>query len=164
MNNVIESFFRLKENNTTLRTEIIAGVTTYLTMAYIIFVNPEILSSAGMDGDAVFVATCLASALATASMGLIANYPIALVPGMGVNTFFAFSVVMGMGYTWQVALAAVFFSGALFLLFSILPVREWLINAISTSQKMTIAAGIGHYCPLHHGGCCEPSGNSCDHW
>ena len=140
---VIESIFRLKEHNTTWRTEVAAGLTTYLTMVYIIFVNPEILSQTGMNREAVFVATCLASALATASMGLIANYPIALAPGMGVNTFFAFSVVLGMGYSWQIALAAVFFSGALFLVFSILPVREWLINAIPTSQKMAIAAGVG---------------------
>lgn len=140
---MLDSFFKLSENNTTIKTEIIAGLTTFLTMGYIIFVNPDILSQAGIDRDAAFVATCLAAAFATMSMGLVANYPIALAPGMGVNAFFTYTVVLGEGYSWQVALGAVFIAGMLFLILSILPVREWVINAIPKSQKMAIAAGIG---------------------
>src|SRR5687767_3983301 len=126
---LLERQFHLKEFGTTARTEILAGVTTFLTMAYIIFVNPSILSAAGMDVGAVFVATCLAAAFGSAMMGLVANYPIALAPGMGLNAYFAFGVVNGMGYSWEAALGAVFISGVLFLILSILPVREWIINA-----------------------------------
>jgi len=140
---MLNSLFRLTENQTTVRTEIIAGVTTFLTMAYILFVNPDILAAAGMDKEAVFVATCLAAAFGTLVMGLYANYPIALAPGMGLNAFFAFVIVKGMGVSWEVALAAVFVSGVLFLILSVLPVREWIINSIPRSQKLAIAAGIG---------------------
>jgi AGZA family xanthine/uracil permease-like MFS transporter len=140
---MLESFFKLNEHKTTIRTEIIAGFTTFLTMAYIIFVNPDILSQAGIDRDAAFVATCLAAALATFAMGVYSNYPIALAPGMGVNAFFTYTVVLGLGYSWQVALGAVFLAGILFLILSVLPIREWVINAIPKSQKMAIAAGIG---------------------
>ena len=140
---MLDSFFKLSEHNTTVRTEIIAGLTTFLTMAYIIFVNPDILSQAGIDRDAAFVATCLAAALATLAMGVVANYPIALAPGMGVNAFFTYTVVLGEGYSWQIALGAVFLAGILFLILSILPIREWVINTIPRSQKMAIAAGIG---------------------
>ena len=140
---MLESFFKLSEHKTTIRTEIIAGFTTFLTMAYIIFVNPDILSQAGIDRDAAFVATCLAAALATFAMGVYSNYPIALAPGMGVNAFFTYTVVLGQGYSWQVALGAVFVAGVLFLILSVLPIREWVINAIPKSQKMAIAAGIG---------------------
>jgi AGZA family xanthine/uracil permease-like MFS transporter len=140
---LLERQFHLKEFGTTARTEILAGVTTFLTMAYIIFVNPSILSAAGMDVGAVFVATCLAAAFGSAMMGLVANYPIALAPGMGLNAYFAFGVVSGMGYSWEAALGAVFISGVLFLILSILPVREWIINAIPKSLKMAIGAGIG---------------------
>jgi len=140
---MISEFFRLKENNTDVRTELIAGISTFLTMSYIIFVNPEILAQAGMDKSAVFVATCLASALATLAMGLVANYPIALAPGMGINAFFTYTVVQSMGVSWEVALGAVFYAGALFLLISVLPIREWIINSIPHSQKLAIAAGIG---------------------
>ena len=141
--NLIEKLFALRQHGVTLRSEIIAGLTTFLTMAYITFVNPAILSDAGMDFGAVFVATCLAAAIGCAIMGFAANYPIALAPGMGLNAFFAYGVVLGMGHTWQAALGAVFVSGVIFLLLSVLPVREWIINAIPRSMKMAIAAGIG---------------------
>jgi AGZA family xanthine/uracil permease-like MFS transporter len=142
---MLESQFKLSELGSSLRTEVMAGLTTFLTMAYIIFVNPDILSAAGMDREAVFVATCLAAAIGSLIMGLYANYPIALAPGMGLNAFFAFVVVGGMGVSWQVALAAVFLSGILFVILSVLPVREWIINSIPRSQKLAIAAGIGFF-------------------
>ncbi|WP_366656259.1 NCS2 family permease [Fodinicurvata sp. EGI_FJ10296] len=140
---MLDNLFKLKENGTTVQTEIMAGLTTFLTMAYIIFVNPTILSETGMDFGAVFVATCLAAAIGTAIMGLYANYPIALAPGMGLNAYFTYGVVFGMGYDWQVALGAVFLSGVIFLILSILPIREQIINAIPRSLKMAISAGIG---------------------
>ena len=133
----------LAERGTDVRTEVTAGVTTFLTMAYIAFVNPQILSDAGMPFDAVFVATCLAAAFSTLIMGLYANYPIALAPGMGLNAFFAYGVVLGMGHSWEVALGTVFVSGVLFLILSVLPVRRWIIEAIPQGLKLAIAAGIG---------------------
>ena len=126
-----------------MRTEIIAGVTTFLTLAYIMFVNPSILAETGMDHGAVFVATCLAAAVGTMIMGVVANYPVAVAPGMGLNAYFAFGVVLGMGHSWQVGLGAVFLSGIIFVVLSILPVREWIINAIPDSMKRAISAGIG---------------------
>jgi AGZA family xanthine/uracil permease-like MFS transporter len=140
---MMDKLFLLKENGTTVRTEVFAGITTFLTMAYIVFVNPQVLGSAGMDKGAVFVATCLAAAYGSAVMGLYANYPVALAPGMGLNAFFAFVVVKGMGVSWQVALAAVIADGILFVILSLLPFRAWLINSIPRSQKLSIAAGIG---------------------
>jgi len=140
---MLASYFKFNENNTSLRTEVVAGVTTFLTMAYIIFVNPLILGDAGMDKGAVFVATCLAAALATIMMGLYANYPIALAPGMGLNAYFTYGVVQGMHQTWQVALGAVFVSGVLFLLLTVTRVREWIINSIPRALKLSISAGIG---------------------
>jgi len=140
---MLDSFFKLSENKTSVRTEIIAGITTFLTMGYIIFVNPDILSAAGIDKEAAFVATCLAAALGTFLIGVVANYPIALAPGMGVNAFFTYTVVLGAGYSWQIALGAVFIAGLIFFALSVLPIREWIINAIPQSQKMAIAAGIG---------------------
>lgn len=140
---MLERLFKLSEHGTNVRTEIIAGVTTFLTMAYIIFVNPAILADAGMDRGAVFVATCLAAAIGCFIMGLLANYPIAQAPGMGLNAFFTYAVVLGMGYTWQVALAAVFVSGVLFILLSIFKIREWIINSIPLSLRTGISAGIG---------------------
>lgn len=140
---MLESLFRLSEHRTTWRTEVLAGATTFLTMAYIIFVNPAILSEAGMDRGAVFVATCLAAAIGAAVMGLYANYPIALAPGMGLNAYFAYGVVLGMGHPWPVALGAVFISGLVFVVVSVLPIREWLINGIPMSLKIAISAGIG---------------------
>jgi adenine/guanine/hypoxanthine permease len=129
-------------------TELRAGLATFLTMAYIMFVNPAILEKAGMDHGAVFVATYLAAALSTAIMGLYANYPIALAPGTGLNAYFAFTMVPKLGGNWQLALGMVFLSGALFLLISLTPLREWLINAIPLNLKLGIAAGIGLFLAL----------------
>jgi len=140
---MLETAFKLRDSGTTVRTEVLAGITTFLTMVYIVFVNPSILQAAGMDQGAVFVATCLAAALGTAIMGLYANYPIALAPGMGLNAYFTYGVVLGMGHSWQVALGAVFLSGILFIILSVLPVREWIVNSIPRSLKMAISAGIG---------------------
>ena len=140
---MLEKLFKLSENGTSVKTEIIAGMTTFLTMAYIIFVNPSILTATGMDDGAVFVATCLAAAIGCFIMGFVANYPIAQAPGMGLNAFFTYSVVLGMGYTWQVALAAVFMSGVLFILLSLFRIREWIINSIPLSLRTGISAGIG---------------------
>ncbi len=139
----LERYFDLSRNNTTVRTEVIAGVTTFLTMAYIIFVNPQILAKAGMDQGAVFVATCIAAAVSTLVMGLYAKYPIALAPGMGLNAFFAFTVVLAYKYTWQQALAAVFCSGVIFFLVSVFRIREWIIDAIPHNLKLAISAGVG---------------------
>ena len=145
---MLEKLFQLHAHNTTVRTEILAGVTTFLTMAYILFVNPSILGETGMDKGAIFVATCLAAAFGSAVMGLIANYPIALAPGMGLNAFFTYTVVMGMGHTWQVALGAVFLSACLFFLLSIFKIREWIINSIPLELRSAIAAGIGLFLAL----------------
>ncbi|MEC4720856.1 NCS2 family permease [Noviherbaspirillum sp. CPCC 100848] len=140
---LMDRFFKLKEQGTDVKTELLAGLTTFLTMAYIIFVNPSILGDAGMPKDAVFVATCVAAALGTLIMGLYANYPIALAPGMGLNAYFAYSVVNGMGYTWEAALGAVCISGILFLIISILRIREMIVNGIPHSIRTAITAGIG---------------------
>ncbi|MHA3886885.1 MULTISPECIES: NCS2 family permease [Stutzerimonas stutzeri group] len=145
---MLEKLFQLKAHGTNVRTEILAGVTTFLTMAYILFVNPSILSETGMDKGAIFVATCLAAAIGSAVMGLIANYPIALAPGMGLNAFFTYTVVLGMGHTWQVALGAVFVSACLFFLLSIFRIREWIINSIPLELRSAIAAGIGLFLAL----------------
>jgi len=142
---MINRYFKLDENQTSVKTEVIAGLTTFVTMAYIIFVNPEILSNAGMDKGAVFVATCLASALATLLMGTISNYPIALAPGMGVNAFFTYTVVQSLGHSWEIALGAVFLAGAVFLVISAFPIREVIFNAIPKSQKTAISVGIGFF-------------------
>lgn len=140
---MLEKLFKLKENGTDVRTELLAGLTTFLTMAYIIFVNPTMLSSTGMDAGAVFVATCVAAMVGCFIMGFVANYPVAQAPGMGLNAFFTYSVVMGMGHTWQVALGAVFLSGLCFIALSVLKVREWVINAIPHALRTGISAGIG---------------------
>lgn len=140
---MLERLFQIKAHGSTVKTEVLAGITTFLTMAYIIFVNPSMLAAAGMDQGAVFVATCLAAAIGCLIMGLYANYPVALAPGMGLNAFFTYGVVLGMGYSWEVALGAVFLSGILFVLISLFKIREWVINAIPTSLKLGIAAGIG---------------------
>ncbi len=139
----LNKFFKLQENNTNVKTEIVAGITTFLTMAYIIFVNPAILSDAGMDFGAVFVATVLAATIGTLVMGLYANYPVALAPGMGLNAYFSYTVVLGMGYTWQVALGAVFISGLIMFILTMTKLRETIINAIPSSLKSAVAAGIG---------------------
>ena len=140
---LIESIFKLKDHKTSFKKEILAGLATFLTMAYIMVVNPAILSETGMDFDSVFVATILASFVACLLMGFLANWPVALAPGMGLNAFFTYAVVFGMGFTWQQALAAVLCSGILFLIISISPLRAYLINAIPKSLKFGIGAGIG---------------------
>ncbi len=145
---MLEKLFQLKAHDTTVRTEILAGLTTFLTMAYILFVNPAILGETGMDKGAVFVATCLAAAIGSAIMGLIANYPIALAPGMGLNAFFTYSVVLHMGYSWQVALGAVFISATLFFALSALRIREWIVNSIPLPLRSAITAGIGLFLAL----------------
>ncbi|HCK4463940.1 TPA: NCS2 family permease [Pseudomonas aeruginosa] len=145
---MLEKLFQLKAHNTTVRTEILAGITTFLTMAYILFVNPSILGETSMDKGAVFVATCLAAAIGSTIMGLIANYPIALAPGMGLNAFFTYTVVLHMSHSWQVALGAVFISATMFFLLSIFRIREWIINSIPLPLRSAIAAGIGLFLAL----------------
>lgn len=145
---MLDKQFGLTANNTSVRTEVIAGITTFLTMAYIIFVNPDILSSTGMDRNAVFVATCLAAAVGSAVMALWANWPIGMAPGMGLNAFFAFTVVGTLGFTWQQALGAVFISGLVFLVLSATGIRRWLIAGIPSSMRSAIAAGIGMFLGL----------------
>ncbi|MGF6987435.1 AGZA family xanthine/uracil permease-like MFS transporter [Paraburkholderia atlantica] len=139
----IKRYFGFDAVGTDLRTEVLAGVTTFLTMAYIIFVNPAILGDAGMPKSAVFVATCIVSALASLIMGLYANYPIALAPGMGLNAYFAYTVVKGLGYTWEAALGAVFISGCLFLIVTLFRVREVIVKGIPHSIRIAITGGIG---------------------
>lgn len=145
---MLEKLFQLTRFGTNPKTELLAGVTTYLTMAYIIFINPAMLADAGMDHGAVFVATCVAAAIGCFIMGLWANLPVALAPGMGLNAFFTYGVVLGMGHSWQTALAAVFFSGLIFIALSLFQVREWIINAIPATLKKAIAAGIGAFLAL----------------
>jgi AGZA family xanthine/uracil permease-like MFS transporter len=135
--------FGLTQHGTSVRTEFVAAVTTFLTMVYIVFVNPVILANAGMDKGAVFVATCLAASVSTLAMAFLANYPIALAPGMGLNAFFAFTVVLGYKYTWQQALAAVFCSGVIFFALSVFRLREYVIDAIPRNLKFAISAGVG---------------------
>jgi adenine/guanine/hypoxanthine permease len=145
---LLERLFKLSDNNTTFRTEVLAGVTTFLTMCYIIIVNPLILSETGMDHGAVFVATCLAAAIGCFVMGIVANYPIALAPGMGLNAYFTYSVCIGMGVPWQTALAAVFVSGLVFIAISMFKIREAIVNAIPMSLKFAIGGGIGLFLAL----------------
>ncbi|WP_217899524.1 NCS2 family permease [Pantoea sp. VS1] len=145
---MLEKLFKLKAHHTTVRTEIIAGITTFLAMAYILFVNPSILGATGMDKGSVFVATCLAAAIGSILMGLIANYPIALAPGMGLNAFFTYTVVLHMGYAWQIALGAVFLSAVIFFALSIFKIREWIIASIPLPLRAGIAAGIGLFLAL----------------
>ncbi|MFA7439168.1 NCS2 family permease [Castellaniella sp.] len=140
---MLEQFFKLHDHGTNIRTEILAGLTTFLTMSYIIFVNPDILSSTGMDRGAVFVATCAAAALGSLIMAFLANWPIGMAPGMGLNAFFAFTVVAQMGYSWQQALGAVFISGVIFVILTVTGIREWLVAGIPPSLRSAIAAGIG---------------------
>lgn len=145
MEKSLDEYFGLTDHGTTLSREALAGLTTFLAMAYITVVNPLILSDAGMDFGAVFVATCLAAALGSLVMGLVANYPIGLAPGMGQNAFFTYAVVVGSGHPWQAALGAVFISGVLFVIISLLPIRAWLINSIPRNLKLGMAAGIGFF-------------------
>lgn len=140
---MLEKFFKLKENGTDIKTEVLAGITTFMTMAYILAVNPNILSEAGMDANAVLLATAFASFIGTALMALFANYPFALAPGMGLNAYFAYSVVLGMGYSWQIALLAVFVEGIVFIVLSVTNVREAIFNAIPMTLKAAVSVGIG---------------------
>ncbi len=139
----MEKFFKLKERKTTVKTEVMAGITTFLTMAYILAVNPGILSNAGMDFSKVFAATAIASAIATLVMALVANLPFALAPGMGLNAFLAYTVVLGMGYSWQFALTAVFVEGIIFLILTAVNIREAIVNSIPANLKKAIGVGIG---------------------
>ncbi len=142
---LVERYFGLAAQATDVRTEIVAGVTTFLTMVYIVFVNPNILGQTGMDKGAVFVATCIAAAASTFVMGLYANYPIALAPGMGLNAFFAFTVVLTYKFTWQQGLAAVFCSGVLFFLISVFRIRQYVIESIPHNLKLAVSAGVGFF-------------------
>lgn len=140
---MLEKFFKLRENNTNVKTEVMAGITTFMTMAYILAVNPDILSATGMDKQAILLATALASFLGTLLMALLANYPFALAPGMGLNAYFAFTVVIRYGYSWQIALLAVFIEGLIFIVLSVTNVREAIFNAIPMTLKSAVSAGIG---------------------
>ncbi len=144
----LDRFFKIKESGSSVRTEVLAGLTTFLAMSYILVVNPSILKDAGMDFGAVFVATCISSAFACMMMGLIANYPIALAPGMGLNAYFTYAVVKGMGIPWQVALGAVFVSGIIFIILSLFKVREAIVNSLPNSLKFSIGGGIGLFLAL----------------
>src|SRR5574344_1498198 len=140
---MLEKFFKLKENNTNVKTEVLAGITTFMTMAYILAVNPNMLSAAGMDKNAVLIATALASFIGTLMMSIFANYPFALAPGMGLNAYFAFTVCGEMGYSWKVALFAVFCEGIIFIILSLTNVREAIFNAIPATLKSAVSVGIG---------------------
>lgn len=144
----MENFFRLKERGTNFRTEVVAGITTFLAMSYILAVNPALLSQSGMPAGGVFTATALTSAIATLIMAFVANLPVALAPGMGLNAFFTYTVVFGMGYSWQVALTAVFLEGILFIVLSLLKVREAIVKAIPLNIKKSVAVGIGLFITL----------------
>src|SRR5436309_4712189 len=142
---LLDRYFKLTENRTTVRQELLGGATTFVTMAYIVVVNPQILAQAGMPVEGVVFATCVASAAATLVMGLYANYPIALAPGMSLNAYFTYSVCLGMHVPWQTALGVVFFSGVLFILLTITRVREQIVNGIPDCLKHSTAAGIGMF-------------------
>lgn len=160
---MLNKLFKLKEHNTTVRTEITAGITTFMTMAYILAVNPSILSDAGMDSTAVLLATCLASFIGTACMALMANLPFALSAGMGLNAYLAYTVVLGFGYPWQVALLAVFIEGIIFILLSLTKVREAIFNAIPFSLKHAVSVGIGLFIAfigLQNAGLCIPNSST----
>ena len=139
----LQNFFKFDENQTNFNREFVAGSTTFITMAYIIFVNPQLMSASGMDYGASFVGTCLAAALACFAMGLFANWPVGLAPGMGLNAFFTYTVVGEMGYSWQVALGAVFIAGLLFFLMSVTPMRKWMLESIPLNLKIAMGAGVG---------------------
>ena len=139
----LEKIFHLKENKTDVKTEVIAGITTFMTMAYILAVNPSVLSACGMDSGAVFTATALAALIATLLMAAFSNYPFVLAPGMGLNAYFSYTVVLQMGYSWQTALAAVFIEGIVFILLSLTNVREAIFNAIPMNLKHAVSVGIG---------------------
>ena len=147
-NSLLERLFKLKQHGTTVKMEALAGCTTFITMCYVVFVVPEMLSAAGMDRGALFVATCLISAISCIAMGLYANWPVGLAPGMGLNAFFAYAVVLGMGYSWEQAMGAVFWGGIGFMLLSIFKVREWIVDSIPKGLRIGITAGIGLFLAL----------------
>ena len=140
---MLEKLFKLKESNTTIQTELLAGFTTFITMAYIIFVNPQMMSSTGMDLGASFVGTCVAAAIACIAMGFYSNWPIGLAPGMGLNAFFTYTVVGEMGYTWEIALGAVFLAGILFWIMSVTPIRQWMLESIPMNLRIAMGSGVG---------------------
>ncbi|MBD62901.1 MAG: guanine permease [Gammaproteobacteria bacterium] len=140
---MLEKLFKLKESNTNIQTELLAGFTTFITMAYIIFVNPQMMSSTGMDLGASFVGTCIAAAVACIAMGFYSNWPIGLAPGMGLNAFFTFTVVGEMGYTWEIALGAVFLAGILFWIMSVTPIRQWMLESIPMNLRIAMGSGVG---------------------
>lgn len=140
---ILERIFKLSAHNTTVKTELLAGLTTFVTMSYIMFLNPIIMSKTGMPFDGLFLATCLGAAIATILMGLYANWPVGLAPGMGLNAFFTFTVVGSMGYSWEIALGAVFLSGVLFVLMSVTRLREWMLDSIPMSLRLAMTAGVG---------------------
>ena len=143
MKTFLSNFFKLAENNTDINRELMAGLTTFITMAYIIFVNPQLMASSGMDQGASFVGTCLAAALACLVMGIFANWPVGLAPGMGLNAFFTYTVVGEMGYSWQVALGAVMIAGVLFFLMSVTPLRRWMLDSIPLNLRIAMGSGVG---------------------
>ena len=140
---MLEKLFKLKESNTNIQTELLAGFTTFITMAYIIFVNPQMMSSTGMDLGASFVGTCVAAAIACIAMGFYSNWPIGLAPGMGLNAFFTYTVVGEMGYTWEIALGAVFLAGILFWVMSVTPLRQWMLESIPMNLRIAMGSGVG---------------------
>ena len=145
MIDMLDNVFKLNVNGTNIKKEILAGFTTFITMSYIIFVNPQIMSTTGMDFGAVFVGTCLAASIACFIMGFVANWPVGLAPGMGLNAFFTYSVVGEMGYSWETALGAVFLSGILFFIMSVTPLRKWMIDSIPTNLRIAMASGVGFF-------------------
>lgn len=143
MESILERAFKLKSNNTTFQREMLAGFTTFITMAYIIFVNPQMMASSGMDYGASFVGTCLAAEIACFAMGIYSNWPVGLAPGMGLNAFFTYTVVGEMGYTWEVALGAVFLAGILFVIMSVTPLRRWMLDSIPMNLRIAMGCGVG---------------------
>tara|TARA_Y100000768_G_scaffold371880_1_gene338999 strand:- start:1708 stop:3006 length:1299 start_codon:yes stop_codon:yes gene_type:complete len=143
MKSILEQYFAIAEHKTTLKQEFLAGVTTFITMAYIIFVNPQMMAQAGMDYGAIFVGTCLAASFTCLFMGLYANWPVGLAPGMGLNAFFTYTVVGEMGYRWEVALGAVFIAGFLFFIMSVTPLRRWMLDSIPLNLRIAMGAGVG---------------------
>ena len=143
MTQILERLFKLESHGTNPKKELIAGLTTFVTMAYIILVNPQIMSAAGMDPGASFVGTCIAAAFACFAMGLYANWPVGLAPGMGLNAFFTFTVVIEMGYSWEVALGAVFLAGILFVIMSVTPLRRWMLDSIPMNLRVAMGSGVG---------------------
>ena len=143
MKQTLEQIFKLQDNHTTIKKEFLAGFTTFITMAYIIFVNPQMMAASGMDLGASFVGTCIAAAIACFAMGFYSNWPVGLAPGMGLNAFFTYTVVGEMGYSWEVALGAVFLAGILFVIISVTPLRQWMLNSIPMNLRIAMGAGVG---------------------